>query len=139
MSRRRTADIKHSDISPLLVRVIDAARHAEAHDSEEDRSGHANALQLLARLATVVVPARGVLAPVDDDLYKFIDGVTTTYLSDIDHRKKFGQLLAKVEPRELRTAIEATFAQAISDSDTAYFYAGLAFGVTFADLTGRRP
>jgi hypothetical protein len=139
MSRRLTADIKHSDISPLLVRVIDAARHAEVHNTEEDRSGHANALQLLARLATLVVPARGVLAPVEDDLYKFIDGVTTTYLSDMDHRKEFGRLLVRIESTELRHAIETAFTQSISDSDTAYFYAGLAFGITFADLTGRRP
>jgi hypothetical protein len=139
MSRRPVADSKQSDISPLLVRVIDAARHAETHDTEEDRSGHANALRLLGRLATLVVPARGVLAPVEDDLYKFIDGVTITYLSDIDHRKEFGELLAKIEPRETRHAIEAVFTQAISASDTAYFYCGLAFGITFADLTGRRP
>jgi hypothetical protein len=139
MSRRLAADIKHSDISPLLGRVIDAARYAEAHDADEDRSGHANALRLLGRLATLVVPARGVLAPVEDDLYKFIDGVTTTYLSDTDRRKEFNQLLAKIEPPETRYAIEAVFTQAISASDTAYFYAGLAFGITFADLTGRRP
>jgi hypothetical protein len=139
MSRRPVADSKQSDISPLLVRVIDAARYAEAHDSEEDRRGHANALRLLGRLATLVVPARGVLAPVEDDLYKFIDGVTTTYLSDSDHRKEFSQLLAKIEPPETRHAIEAVFTQAISASDTAYFYAGLAFGITLAELTGRRP
>ena len=139
MSPRRAADIKHSDISPLLVRVVDAARYAEAHDTEEDRSGHANALVLLGRLATLLVPARGVLAPVEDDLYKFIDGVTTTYLSEVDHRKEFGRLLAKIESTELSHALEAAFTQAISDSDTAHFYAGLAFGITFADLTGRRP
>jgi hypothetical protein len=139
MSRRLAADIKHSDISPLLVRVIDAARYAEAHGTEEDRSGHANALRLLARLATLVVPARGVLAPVEDDLYKFIDGVTATYLSDGDHRKEFNRLLTTIEPSETRHAIEVVFTQAISDSDTAYFYAGLAFGITFAELTGRRP
>jgi hypothetical protein len=139
MSRRRLADVKLSDISPLLIRVIDAARYAEAHDTEEDRSGHGNALQLLGRFATLVVPARGVLAPAQDDLYKFIDGVTATYLSDSDHRKEFNRLLAKIEPPETRHAIEAVFTQAISASDTAYFYAGLAFGITLADLTGRRP
>lgn len=138
MSPRLTADIKNSDISPLLVRVIDAVRYAASHDTEEDRSGHANALSMLGRLATLVVPARGVLAPVEDDLYKFIDSVSTTYLSDRDHRKEFSRLVAKVEPPETRHAMEATFTQALSDSDTAYFYAGLAFGITFANLTGRR-
>jgi hypothetical protein len=134
MSRRPVADNKQSDISPLLVRVIDAARYAEDYDSAEDRSGHANALQLLGRLATLVVPARGVLAPAEDELYKFINGVTATYLGDSDHRKDFNQLLAKIEPPETRHSIEAVFTQVICASDTAYFYTGLAFGVTHSRI-----
>ena len=56
-----------ADLPPLLREVILAAAHAARFDLRASRRGESDALVDLGRLARRVVPARGVLAPVDDD------------------------------------------------------------------------
>jgi hypothetical protein len=117
-------------ISPLLVLIAEAL----AADRRQERPGEGAALRELGALARVQVPARGVLAPSDDALYNAIDQIAMSHLDLGIPRKALGAALAGVEPFTKRDEIEVAVNHLSAVLDVAYFNAGLAFGVTFADL-----
>lgn len=125
MSPRRAGGL-----SPLLVLVIQAL---EAQDNKE-RPREAEALRALGELARVQVPTRGVLAPSEDALYQAIDHIATAHLGLAVPRKALGTALIAVEPYTKRDEIEVAVNHLSAVLDVAYFNAGLAFGITFADL-----
>lgn len=129
MSPRRSGGL-----SPLLVIVIEAL---EAQGNKE-RPREAEALRALGELALVQIPARGVLAPSEDKLYQAIDRIATSYLGLGDPRKTLGAALTAVEPYTKRDEIEVAVNHLSAVLDVAYFNAGLAFGITFADLRTTR-
>jgi hypothetical protein len=122
----------------LLVEVArDAAR--------ECPPGHAQALRALGSLAIVKVPSRGILwAPgdaVEEDLYSGIRLVAERYLgaakANAAWRRALDAIDAKTTFEELN-AVEGAVLHANWLSQTAHFYAGVAFGVTFTDAMVRR-
>ncbi len=117
-------------LSPLLVVLIEAL---EAQDSK-DRPGEAAALRAFAELARVHIPTRGVLAPIENELYRAVDRIATKHLRLATARKALIAALAGVEPFSRRDEIESAADTFRSVSDVAYFNLGLAFGVTFSDL-----
>jgi hypothetical protein len=123
-------------LPPLLLQVIKAATHAEEHDESIDRTGEAQLLIGMGRLASVTVAARGVLAP-DPELYKPIADLAKAHLDFADAKKEFHAALEHVKKFKRRDAIESAANRVQSASDTAYYYAGLAFGLTLADLSRR--
>lgn len=129
MSPRRAGGL-----SPLLVVVIEAL---EAQSNKE-RPREAEALRALGELALVQIPARGVLAPSEDKLYQAIDRIATAYLGLGDPRNTLGAALTAVEPYTKRDEIEVAVNDLSAVLDVAYFNAGLAFGITFADLRTTR-
>lgn len=129
MSPRRAGGL-----SPLLILVIEAL---EAQVGK-DRQREGDALRAFGELARVQIPARGVLAPTENELYQAMDRIATTYLGLSNPRKAFRAALASVEPFAKRDEIECVVNQLRAVSDIAYFNAGLAFGVTFADLKSIR-
>lgn len=78
-------------------------------------------------------PRRGVFARSEEKLYQAVDRVATTYLGRGDARKALGAALTAVEPYTKRDEIEVAVNDLSAVLDVAYFNAGLAFGVTFAD------
>lgn len=117
---------------PLLVRVILAASHAPY--DPVDRTGHDAALRELGHWALVYVPSHGVLVPSEDYAYKAIQDVATRHLQYGKARAAWSKALRAIEPIEQRSEIESAQNWMQSESDNAYYYAGLACGITLADM-----
>jgi hypothetical protein len=132
MSRRKKESA--GTLAPLLRLLIEALKEQETND----RPGEAAALSALGELALVQVPSRGALAPNDDDLYNAIDRIARKHLRLRIASKEFYRATSAVEPFTQRDEIESAANHFRTVSDLAYFYAGLAFGITFADVAGRR-
>ena len=124
MSSRRAGDL-----SPLL-RGVGAALEAQ-NSRERQREGHA--LRAFGELARVQVAARGLVAPTEDELYQAIDVIASRYLGLPAAARALRVKLAAVQPLAKRDAIASAANHVRAVSDQAYFGAGFAFGVTFAD------
>ena len=137
MSRSDLAE-RAAGLPPLLNHVIRAAVYAAKHGPPGERAGEAEALVEFGRLAAVIVPARGVLAPIDNDLYKAISKVAGDHLRYEKARMALAAALARVETFEKRDAIASAHTDVLLAMDNAYYYAGLAWGLTLAELAKRR-
>jgi hypothetical protein len=127
MSRRRST--KPAKLSPALARLIEAAeRHSE--DAEGgDIKGAARALRDFGSLAWCVVPIY-VFVPNDDEVSVVVERVAVRHLGLEQARAEFRTAVVSVEPFDQRDAIESAHVHVRSVTEEAYFYAGLAFGVT---------
>jgi hypothetical protein len=131
MRRRRSRSVVLPDWPAILRRVI---RAAEA----ECPRGHAEVLVELSALALRKVPARGIFDPSihgEHEFFTDIESVASAYLELTQARTAWrGALDAARLSAEHRDEIEARALALQTISDTAYFYTGLAFGLTFCSL-----
>lgn len=127
---------RRAQLSPLVARVIDLAYYAEEHDESTSRDGEAAFFEAVAELAAQNVGFRGVLSP-DPELYKPIEDLAKEHLDWVDAKRELRESLDRVKKFKRRDAIECAHTRVINVSDTAYYYAGLAFGLTLADLVRR--
>lgn len=132
MSRRNKKS--SGALVPIVRLLIEALEEQES----KDRPGEAAALRAFGELALVQMPSRGVLAPNDDELYDAIDRIARKHLELRIASKEFYRATGAVEPFTKRDEIESAANHFRTVSDVAYFYAGLAFGVTLADVVTRR-
>ena len=116
-----------SPLLKLLAESLDARRHP-------DRPEVAAALAEFGKLARLQIPARGVLPLSDDQLFDAIDRVAIKHLRLEAARKELDAALARVEISQSRDEIEVAVDHVCAVLNIAYFNAGLAFGVTLADL-----
>lgn len=116
-------------LPPLLAHVIRAA----ANDARLAEPDHAAALQALARVFVVTLPARGVLA-LGDDLCQAIDDIAIRHLDRAAAEQQFSVAVSHVDSVPQRDAIETAHASIVSVSDLAHYYAGLAAGITLAEM-----
>ena len=124
-------------LAPSLELVVKAL---EEHYRENGlRRGESDALRALGELAATQVPARGVFASSEGDLDKAIDQIAKKHLGFKTPRKEFFAATAGVEPFALRDRIESAANHLRTVSDTAQFYAGLAFGVTLVEFKEVEP
>jgi len=133
MSRARSTIPK--ELSPRLVRVIEAARHARHGADGADISGVPRALEEFGVLARWVVPVHGLFVPNHTDVAIAIERIATRYLALEPARRQFREAIGIVEAFEQRDSIASAqnFVQEVCEE--AYFYAGLAVGVTLVDFT----
>lgn len=129
MSARTRKRSSHPHWPGQLQLLFVAAEH-------ECPPGHAEALRELAALATTKVPSRGIFDPTtrgEQDLFAAIDGVAVRHLGMRRAKAAWRRVVrnAAIEPGT-RERIEQAAQQVQGVSDTAYFYAGLAFGLTSA-------
>ena len=128
MPRRRSKFAPFADWPWTLRWVIQAAEQECPH-------GHASALRELAALALRKVPSRGIFDPGvrgEEDLFAAIESVAKAHLELVEARAAWRNALeARGVTLEQRDALEQAALQVQSVSDTAYFYAGLAFGLAF--------
>ena len=124
MSRRK----RRVTIPALLEQLIHALQQQSFHDA----AGSAGALRAFAELAAFEVPARGAFAADNPELYDAIEVVANRCLRFVRARRQFSAATAVVDDLELREKIQSTALNVQSISDRAYFYAGLAFGVTLS-------
>lgn len=119
---------KARSLPPLLVRLIEAAK-------DSGNNGGADALRSFGALALVALPTPGVFVPDDNDIGMIIERGGREHLGLEEAKRAFRRVIKAVERFEARDAIESAHHQVQGASDQAYFYAGLAFGVTLADLS----
>lgn len=131
MARRRSQSFSLADFPPPLRQLVRACE-------VECPPGHAEALSAFTALALHKVPARGIFEPGTRDepeLYAAIESVAKAHLELAEARATWrGALQAADLSVERRDDVESAALQVQSASDTAYFYAGLAFGLTFSYL-----
>lgn len=114
-------------LPPLLIHLIHALR-------EKGPEGHADAVTALGRYALIAVPQRGVFAPHDPDDYVTIERIAVQHLDLTRGKRAFADAMKILATFEERDAIEAANSQLQDLFDEAYYYVGLAFGVTLAAL-----
>jgi hypothetical protein len=95
----------------------------------------------MTTLAFRKAPARGVFDPTvrdEDDLFAAIEAIAAAHLGLAEAKQTWRTALNRsrisLEPRD---EIERAALQVRTVSDTAYFYAGLAFGLAFAYVNRR--
>jgi hypothetical protein len=117
-------------ISPLLKLL------AEASDARAniDHIRVGAALAELGELARLQIPVRGVLPLADDQLFDAIDRVAAKHLGLDAVREALDEALTAVQPLASRDEIEVAVDQLCAVLNVVYFNAGLAFGITLADL-----
>ena len=127
MSRRSSRSVAIADY-PLALRHLIRAAELECP------SGHAEALRDLTTLALRKIPSRGIFDPAargEDDMFAGIESVARAHLELSDALAAFH---AALDAARLSLAVRDDIARAAlqvqSVSDTAHFYAGLAFGLT---------
>lgn len=128
MSERSSRSALHADWPPALRQLVRAAEL-------ECPQGHAAALRDLTVLALNKVPSRGIFDPAvrgEPELFAAIDGVARTHLELADAKAAWRAALKRANlALELQDEIEQAALEVQSTSDTAYFYAGLAFALAF--------
>jgi hypothetical protein len=124
-ARRRKTRRK---LAPMLESLIEALEGQDA----DHRSGAAGALRAFGHLAALEIPNRGAFAPHDPDLYSAIEAIADKHLGFREPRKEFSDSTMEIEDPELRERIQSTANHMQTISDQAYFYSGLAFGITFS-------
>jgi len=112
----------------MLEVVIEALQQTDIHNA----AGAARALRAFGELAALEIPAGGVFAADRPELYQVIEKVADVHLGFSRPRTQFSKATDIVSDAGLRERIQASANEAQSISDQAYFYAGLAFGVTLS-------
>lgn len=126
---------KATTLSNAVKRVVRAAAFAARNNGR--RRGEAAALANFAHLAQLSIPARGVLAPIDNDVIEAIHAVSSAHLGHDRAARAFRRSLRRVKTFELRDAVDAAHTDVLLATATAYYYAGLAWGLTFMDINRR--
>jgi hypothetical protein len=126
MPHRSSRIVTLADWPPVFRYLI---RSAEL----ECPRGHADALRDFTALAMRKVPARGVFDPAvrgEHELYAAIDSVARAHLELGNARAAWRAALKRADlDLDVRDALEQAALEVQNVSDTAYFYAGLTFGV----------
>lgn len=126
MRRRPSRAVSLAEWPPTLRQIIRAAER-------ECPSGHAEALRELTELALTKVLSRGIFDPTwrgEDELFAAIESVAQAHFDLADARTAWrAALQAAAIGIDARDQVERAALQVQSVSDTAYFYAGLAFGL----------
>lgn len=116
-------------IAPLLRLLADSLETRTGGD------GTAGAvIRELGQLARLRIPIRGVLPLSDDQMFDDVDEIAIRYLDLAAIRENLDAALRGVEPFATREEIEVGVDHLSSVLNVAYFNAGLAFGITLADL-----
>lgn len=115
-------------IPAILEDLIDALHQQQFHDAEAS----ANALRGFAQLAACEIFSHGVFAADNPEVYQAIELVANRHLGFVKARREFGRATGQVHDVDLRERIQSSALEVQATSDRAYFYAGLAFGVTLA-------
>lgn len=111
-------------LPPLLAHLIRAA----ARDSKD----RASALADLARLFTLIVPMHGVEP--DDNVRSHIEKIASRHLRRRDAEAELRRAIARIASVKDRDAVETACVELLECGELAHYYAGLAAGITLAEL-----
>lgn len=134
-SSRKVSTTATLELPAHLRHVFDAAER-------ECPRGHARALRDLTSLAVRKVPSRGIFDPTsrgDQELFTAIEVIANRHLGRARARASWTSAVRQAHLQlEARDRIERAALQVQGVSDTAYFYAGLAFGLTWLSVYRNR-
>jgi hypothetical protein len=130
MSPRRPT--KPENFSPVLTRLIEAAEQHGEDAEGRNITGAAHALREFGNVALWILPIHGVFVPNDNTVSMIVDRVAARHLGLEDARAELRKALAGVESLDRRDPIEVAHAHVRGVAEEAYFYAGVAFGVTLS-------
>lgn len=133
MARHRSNE-SHG-LPQALVHLIHAAKKSGTDSEGSDFRGIAAALQELGELALWALPIHGVFTPNNNDVDVIITRIASEYLGLKEVRREFSEALRAVELFDRRDPIETAHNHVHTVSEAAYYYAGLAFGVTLTDFS----
>ena len=125
---RSSPSRQRARMSPLLAHLIRAA----ARDSRD----RASALTDLAKLFTLIVPMHGVEPA--EGVREAIEKIGARHLRRADAEAELRRAVARVASVKERDAIETACVQLLESGELAHYYAGIAAGITLAEL-GRTP
>ncbi len=128
VSRRGTAKPTH--LVPALARLIEAAEQRGGDVEGRDLLRVARALREFGELAWWIQPIHGVFVPNDDEISTIVERVAARHLGLTEVRTAFRKAVQDIEPFERRDAIESAHNHVRAIAEDAYFYAGLALGIT---------
>jgi hypothetical protein len=117
------------------VRLIHAARTSGIDSEGSDISGVPDALSDLGELALWALPIHGVFVANNNDMDVLITRIANDHLGLREARREFSDALRAIEVFERRDPIESAHNHIHTISDAAYYYAGLAFGITLTDFS----
>ena len=134
--------MRRGPVSPLpagwpvsLDLILEAARR-------ECPPGHAEALRAFLDLAVVQLPARGLFDPASsgsDELFTAFERIGRDHLSLGEARRAWRTALRRAAlPVDRRDELERAALLVQASSDSASYYAGLAFGLAVVLLFGPR-
>ena len=132
MARHRSRDSQL--LPPLLVRIIRAAQQSGTDGEGAGLSRVPNALREFGTLALWAVPVYGVFLANNEKVCQVVARVARERLGMDEARRELREALQPIEEFAQRDAIESAVNHVMSVSDEAYFYAGLAVGVTVTDM-----
>jgi hypothetical protein len=133
MPRKRLA--VSVDLPRRLVRLIQAARTAKSDAERHDPEAVALALEAFGSLASWAIPVHGLFVPSNNDVCAAVERVAQAHLGLEHARRELRKSLRVIEAFEQRDPIESAYTQVRTVYDEAYFYAGLAFGITLTDCS----
>jgi hypothetical protein len=124
-------------LSPVIVRLIKAARHFGQDSEGVDITGVPEALQKFGALAFRAIPIYGVFVPNRDEIALAIARVAREHFGMDDARGELREALKVVEEFDVRDPIESAANHVVRITEAAHFYAGLAFGIWLSDPSGQ--
>ena len=119
-------------LPPLLAHVIRALERDARQGARQTSASRASALSELARLFMIVLPMRG-LEPADD-LRDEIEKIATRHLRRGEAEARFRNAVDRIASVQQRDSIENAHLQLVESSELAHYYAGIAAGITLAEL-----
>ena len=129
MRRPRQRLVTPAIWSPPLQRLVRVAER-------ECPRGHAEALAALTALALIKVPSRGIFDPSargEQEIFAAIEAIARSHLGLGEAKAGWKTALDNAGlPFQRRDDIERAALEIRGIGDTAYYYAGLAFGLAFA-------
>lgn len=131
-SRKKDTISKQTISKQILPPLLDHVIRAAAHESRD----RASALTDLARLFMLTVPMHGVEPA--EPVREAIERIAERYLHRRVAEAELRRAVARIASIEDRDAIENACVQLLESGELAHYYAGLAAGITLAEL-GRPP
>jgi hypothetical protein len=128
MARHRRGETRA--LPHALVRLIHAAEDSGNRDS-------ASALRELGQLALTTIPNHGVFVAHDNDIEMAVERIARSHLGLSEARREFREATRAIESFKQRDPIESAHHHIESVNDEAWFFAGLAFGVTLLGYSSR--
>ena len=128
MSPRRPP--KPERLAPALVRLFEAAEQRGTDAQGADIRGIAHALREFGHVAHWVLPIHGLFVPNNSQVAVIVELVATRHLGLAQARAEFREATEIIEPFDRRDAIETAHNRVRTVTEEAYFYAGLALGIT---------